>query len=38
MLRVGFLDSEALDSWEDEAATTPEDEVRNFIALSFIHK
>lgn len=31
-----FTESEALDSWEDEVATTPEDEVL-FLFLFYIH-
>lgn len=43
MKSIGISESEALDSWEDELATTPEDEVsalyfslNNFLVFAFI--
>lgn len=33
MKSLGITESEALDSWEDELATTPEDEVSGFSLL-----
>lgn len=33
---LGITESEALDSWEDEIATTPEDEVRFFPNIFYL--
>lgn len=32
---LGITESEALDSWEDELATTPEDEVSTFYFVQY---